>query len=118
MINTTINTESTTFLNKPFYDKKLLETAKTRLVFQKYGQKRSIPRNQGRYVEFRKYDPFGADADALTLTEGVTPNGQELSQSRVVATVKQYGAYVEVSDLLDMTGYDEVLGDSAELLGE
>ena len=34
------------------------------------------------------------------------------------ADVTQYGAYVEVSDLLDMTGYDRVIADSAELLGE
>lgn len=52
------------------------------------------------------------------LSEGVTPNGQTLSQSEVEAEVKQYGAYVEVSDLLDLTAYDAVINDSAELLGE
>lgn len=117
-INTTINTASTAAFNKQFYDKKLLETAKTRLVHASFGQKRSIPRHNGKRVEFRKYDLFTPDQDALTLTEGVTPNGQSLSQSTVEAEVKQYGAYVEVSDLLDMTAYDEVISDSAELLGE
>ena len=32
--------------------------------------------------------------------------------------MKQYGAYVEVSDLLDLTSYDPVLAESTELLGE
>ncbi len=117
-MNTTVNTQSTAYFNKQFYDKKLLETAKTRLVHAMFGQKRSIPRHGGKRVEFRKYDLFTPDAEQLTLEEGVTPTGQTLSQSKVEAEVAQYGAYVEISDLLDMTAYDEVIADSAELLGE
>ena len=116
--NTTLNTVNNAYFNKQFYDKKLLETAKTRLVHANFGQKRSIPRHGGKRVEFRKYDLFTPDVDALTLVEGVTPTGQSLTQSKVEAEVAQYGAYVEVSDLLDLTAYDEVLADSAELLGE
>ncbi len=116
--NTTLNTVNNAYFNKQFYDKKLLETAKTRLVHANFGQKRSIPRHGGKRVEFRKYNLFTPDVDALTLVEGVTPTGQTLSQSNVEAEVSQYGAYVEVSDLLDLTAYDEVLADSAELLGE
>lgn len=117
-INTTINTAGTTFSNKTFYDRALLETAKTRLVHANYGQKRSIPRNSGKRVEFRRYELFTPDANALVLEEGVTPAGQSLAQSKLEAEVKQYGAYVEVSDLLDLTSYDPVLTESAELLGE
>lgn len=117
-MNTTVTTANTTHLNKTFYDRKLLETAKTRFVHANYGQKRSIPAHNGKRVEFRRYELFTPDADALKLQEGVTPNGQSLAQSKVEAEVKQYGAYVEVSDLLDMTAYDEVIADSAELLGE
>ena len=117
-MNTTVSTASTAYFNKTFYDRKLLDTAKTRFVHANFGQKRSIPRNNGKRVEFRKYDLFTPDADALTLVEGVTPTGQNLSQSKVEAEVKQYGAYVEISDLLEMTSYDPVIADSAELLGE
>lgn len=117
-INTTANTAATTYLNKTFYDRKLLETAKTRLVHAAYGQKRTIAPHSGRRVEFRRYELFTPDTDKLTLAEGVTPNGQSLEQSHVEAEVKQYGAYIEVSDLLDATGYDAVISDGAELLGE
>ena len=117
-INTTVNTAATTFSNKEFYDRNLLEIAKTRLVHASYGQKRSIPRNSGKRVEFRRYELFTPDTNALVLEEGVTPEGQSLSQSKVEAEVRQYGAYVEVSDLLDLTGFDPVLGESTELLGE
>ena len=117
-MNTTASTAATAYFNKTFYDRKLLDTAKTRFVHANFGQKRSIPRNNGKRVEFRKYDLFTPDTDALTLVEGVTPTGQSLSQSKVEAEVKQYGAYVEMSDLLEMTSYDPVIADSAELLGE
>jgi N4-gp56 family major capsid protein len=69
-------------------------------------------------VEFRRYELFTPDTNALVLEEGVTPEGQSLSQSKVEAEVKQYGAYVEVSDMLDLTGFDPVLSESTELLGE
>ncbi len=117
-INTTANTAASTYANKTFYDRALLETAKTRLVHALYGQKRSIPKNSGKRVEFRRYDLFTPDADALVLQEGVTPDGQSLSQSHVEAEVKQYGAYVEISDLMDLTSFDPALADSTELLGE
>ena len=117
-MNTTVPTASTAYFNKTFYDRKLLDTAKTRFVHANFGQKRSIPRNNGKRVEFRKYNLFTPDTGALTLVEGVTPTGQNLSQSKVEAEVKQYGAYVEISDLLEMTSYDPVIADSAELLGE
>ncbi len=117
-MNTTTSTNASTYFNKTFYDRKLLDTAKTRFVHANFGQKRSIPRNSGKRVEFRKYDLFTPDANALTLVEGVTPTGQNLSQSKVEVEVKQYGAYVEMSDLLEMTAYDPVIADSAELLGE
>lgn len=117
-INTTANTAGTTKLNKTFYDRQLLESAKTRFVHAKYGQKRPIPKNSGKRVEFRKWNLFDANDAMEALQEGVTPASQALSQSNVEVEVAQYGAYVEVSDLLDMTGYDQVISESAELLGE
>ena len=116
--NTTVSTAYNSYFNKTFYDRKLLDTAKTRFVHANFGQKRSIPRNNGKRVEFRKYDLFTPNTNQLTLVEGVTPTGQNLSQSKVEVEVKQYGAYVEMSDLLEMTAYDPVIADSAELLGE
>lgn len=118
MTNTTINTAGSTQLNKTFYDRQLLESAKTRFVHARFGQKRPIPKNNGKRVEFRRWNLFEPDEAMEPLQEGITPTGQLLSQTDVEASVCQYGAYVEVSDLLDMTGYDQVIADSAELLGE
>jgi N4-gp56 family major capsid protein len=106
-----------TYLNKTFYDRKLLENAKTQLHYAEFGQKKPIPRNSGKTVEFRKWNLFDPDA-VVALTEGETPNSQDIGQTKIEATVSQYGAFVEVSDLLDLTAYDPVIGDTSELLGE
>lgn len=117
-INTTVSTASTAKFNLDYYDRKLLEVAKTKWVHQQFGQKRTIPKNEGKTVKFRRYELFTPDAVTQKLTEGVKPAGQTLSQTEVNATVDQYGAYVEISDLLDLTAADPVIRDSVELLGE
>ena len=118
-VQTTINTAApTTYLNKTYYDRTLLEWAKAQLVYAQFGQKRPIPRNNGKNVEFRRWTLFTPDKVTQKLTEGVTPSSQSLGQTKVEATIAQYGAYVEISDLLDLTAYDPVINDSAELLGE
>lgn len=115
--NTTTSTASTTYLNKTYYDRNLLENAKTKLVHAQYGQKRNIPLNSGKTVEFRRWTLFDP-ATVVALTEGVTPSGQDLKQTNVTATINQYGAYVEVSDMLKTTSYDDVMEGSTDMLGE
>lgn len=118
-VQTTLNTVApTTYLNKTYYDRTMLEWAKSQLVYAQFGQKRPIPRNSGKTVEFRRWTLFTPNKTTQALTEGVTPSSQSLGQTKVEATIAQYGAYVEISDLLDLTAYDPVINDSAELLGE
>lgn len=100
---------------KTFYSDYLIDMAEPELVHDQFGQKRPIPRNGGKTIEFRKYTPL---AKALTpLTEGVTPNGQNLDVSTVTATVQQYGGYIELSDLLLLTAIDNNLVEATKLLG-
>ena len=96
-----------------YYDKKLIKDMKPKLVHCNYGQKRPIPRNAGKTVKFRKYTPF--EAATTPLTEGVTPDGHAITQTEISASVAQYGDYVRVTDLLDMTAVDPVISDSVEL---
>ena len=116
--NTTINTASTTALNKTYIDRDLLAFARTQFKHAKYGQKRNIPPHNGKVVEFRRWELFDPNNALGGLTEGVTPAGQALGQTTVEATLKQYGAYVTISDLADKTFIDDAMDDSVELLGE
>ncbi len=92
---------------KTFYDKNLIRLAEANLVYDQFGQKRPIPKNGGKIIEFRKYDKL----PKLTtpLTEGVTPDGQSLNVTALTAEVKQYGGYVTLSDMLMLTAIDNNL---------
>ncbi len=100
---------------KKFYASNLIDMAEPYLVHDQFAQKHPIPKNGGKTIQFRKYDPL---PKALTpLTEGVTPNGQKLSMDVVEATVDQYGGYVELSDVLLLTAIDNNLVEANTLLG-
>ena len=99
-----------------YWDRKLLENMKPKLLHLQFGQKRPMPANNGKQVSFRKWTPFGA----LTtpLTEGTPPAGQSLAQTEITATIAQYGGYVTESDLLDLTAIDNVKMDAAEMMAD
>ena len=100
---------------KTFYDMTLIDEAQASLVHDQFGQKRPIPKNGGKTIEFRKFAPL---AKALTpLTEGVTPDGKSLEVSTITATVNQYGDYITQSDVLELTSLDNTILEATKLLG-
>lgn len=100
---------------KTFYEKALIQTAEPKLVHDMFADKYDIPENNGKTIEFRKYSPL---AKATTpLTEGVTPAGNGLSVSAITSTVNQYGDYIKLSDMLDLTAIDNNVVQSTKLLG-
>ncbi len=99
---------------KTFYDKTLITLASPYLVHDQFGQKRDIPKNGGKIIEFRK---FSSLPKALTpLTEGVTPTGNKLNVSSVTATIEQYGDYIEQTDLLELTAIDNTIVEATKQL--
>ena len=100
---------------KTFYDMTLIDEAQAALVHDQFGQKRPIPKNGGKTIEFRK---FAALAKATTpLTEGVTPDGKGLTVSTITATVNQYGDFITQSDVLELTSLDNTILEATKLLG-
>ena len=100
---------------KEYYSNYLIKSVLPELVHDQFGQTHNIPKNGGKIIEFRKYRPLGK---ALTpLTEGVTPEGQELSVSTVTAEVKQYGGFVRLTDVLILTAIDNNVVEALEQIG-
>ena len=100
---------------KIFYSDYLIDNAIPKLVHDQFGQKHPIPKNGGKTIEFRKYSPL---PKLLTpLTEGVTPDGQTLTVTKLEATVAQYGGYITLSDVLLLTAIDNNLVQATKLLG-
>lgn len=99
---------------KTFYEKRLLDQAEPLLVHNQFGDKYPIPAGSGKKIEFRKYSAL---PKALTaLTEGVTPTGNSLTVTTVEGTVKQYGDWIQLSDMLQMTAIDNNVVQATKLL--
>lgn len=114
--NNTTSTGAISAEMKTFYDRALLERMLPNLPFLKYGQKRPIPKGNGKSIEFRKFNSL--EAATTPLTEGEPPAGKELSVTAITATVKQYGDFVQVTDILETTAYDPIITETVELEGE
>lgn len=99
---------------KTYYEKRLIDYAEPDLVHDQFGDCYPIPPHGGKSIEFRKFSPL---AKALTpITEGVTPSGNKLNIESVTASVDQYGDFVELSDMLDLTSIDPVVEQTTKIL--
>ena len=116
-LNTNVTTDpGLSAENKTFYDMALIQEASPQLVHDQFGQKRPIPKNGGKKIEFRKYASL---PKALTpLTEGVTPDGKKLSVSTIEAEVAQYGDFVALSDVLELTAIDNNVLEATKAIGK
>lgn len=84
------------------------------MVHDQFAAKRPIPKNNGKTIEFRRFDRL---PKALKpITEGVTPDGNKLNVIPLTAQVEQYGDYVAVSDVLELTAIDPVLVEANKAL--
>jgi len=105
--------------NKVIYDRNLLERLLPFFIFLEHGMKhdpKSQPKNEGDTVNWRRFNSLPVPAESLT--EGVTPAGRNLSISQIIATVKQEGDYVVLTDLLDLIGIDPVILETTDLISE
>lgn len=107
---------------KTFYADLIVDYAKPNLVHGQFAQKKTVPKNGGKSVEFRKYKPYGV---AGKLTEGETPMGNKLEVSVINAELAQYGDYTAVTDVVSLTAIDDNLlvaarqhGDQAALTSD
>ena len=115
-LNTNVTGDSALSVeNKTYYDMTLIDEAQANLVHDQFAQKRPIPKNGGKKIEFRK---FASLPKALTpLTEGVTPDGKKLSVTAIEAEVSQYGDYIVQSDVLELTSIDNTIVEATKILG-
>ena len=99
-----------------YHVKGLIENVAPEMVYARDAQKRNLPENNGKHANFRRMVPFGAVTEPLK--EGVTPDGQTLSQTAFSAMVKPYGRHVELTDELDMYHIDNLHRETNKLLAD
>lgn len=99
---------------KQYYSDYLIDNAQPELIHAQFGVKVPIPQGNGKTVIFRKYKPY---ENAAELQEGVTPTGHSLTVTQENATVKQFGDYTTISDMVKLTAIDNNIAEAAELHG-
>lgn len=111
----TTTTQVTSAVNN-FFDRSMLKAARPLLLHTRWGQVRDIPRNNSLVIKFRRYALLTASTTALS--EGVTPSGSQLSVTDVTATVAQYGDFITLTDVVQFSTLDPVLGETSDVLGQ
>lgn len=101
---------------KTYYDKELIRLASANLVHDQFAQTRDIPKNGGKTIEFRQFDPL--PKSMVPLTEGVTPDGRKISVRAKTADVEQYGDYVPYTDVIDLTAIDPMVLEITRLIAD
>jgi N4-gp56 family major capsid protein len=119
-INTIAGTSGTAGVIQPalqaYYDRNLLDRAIPSDVHGRFGQVRPIQTRSGNQIKFRRYEALAAST--APLVEGVTPSGNQITTTDVTATLAQYGDYINVTDMVDLTNQDAVLTEVGMVLGE
>jgi len=94
----------------------MLQHAEPILVLSKFGLSKPLPKNKADTIKFRRPIPFST----LTtpLTEGTTPSAQQMQYEDVQVQLDQWGAFVEITDVVNDLAEDPVLSDASMLCGE
>jgi N4-gp56 family major capsid protein len=91
-------------LLEQYMQRKALENVQPNLGYLADAQLIGMPKNNGKFVTFFRY----SELPAITkpLYEGVTPDGQKLTETAFSVMTKPYGAYMEYTDELDLFHVD------------
>jgi N4-gp56 family major capsid protein len=82
----------------------------------RFCQVQPMPKNKSDTVKFRRYSAFAAAT--TPLTEGVTPSGKTISFTDFMATLKEYGDWVPITDKIADLHEDPVLKEMMAVCGE
>ena len=99
-----------------YFEREILKHAGPVEVLDKFAMMKTMPKNKGTAIEFRRPNVF--TAVTAPLTEGVTPTSTAFSYAVVQATLRQYGQVGEITDVIEDTYLDPVLNDLSVQLGE
>jgi len=112
LINTTILTP----LVGTYYEKVFLARAEYPRILEQGGQTRTHPQNEGKTVNFSKYDVI--DINSTALTEGCNPSMSAISASTVAVTLAEYGRTFMLSKFSTLVQIDKNMAETIGLVGQ
>lgn len=99
-----------------YFSKRLLDINSKDAVLQTAAYKENIPSNASKTISFTQYSRLSVPGSVLT--EGTTPSDTAVSNAAVTAVVDQWGAFVTLTDIAELTVKHPVVGELEMLLGE
>lgn len=87
------------------------------MLYPLFAKEAPLASKQGKVMEFFRTNPLPIDTIPL-LSEGITPEPVDITQTKINATLQQYGRYIVTSDLTQATEMDPALQDAVDTLGE
>lgn len=99
-----------------YFSKRLLDINAKDQVLQTAAYKENIPSNSSKTISFTQYSRLAVPGSVLT--EGTTPSDTTVSNTAITAVVDQWGAFVTLTDIAELTVKHPVVGELEMLLGE
>ena len=101
---------------KTYYEKVFLARAEYEFVLKEGAQLRTHPTNEGRTVNFTRYDPLTIITDPLG--EASNPVSCSITASTVAMTLSEYGLTVNTSRMLSLISIDANMKEKIALVGQ
>jgi N4-gp56 family major capsid protein len=95
---------------------KTLDRLKKDVIVYGLGKKEKLPSRFSKTFQYTRYDRLNLPESALT--EGVTPDASTMAITTVQCTMSQWGSYVDISDVADITLKHPLMQEAIGLLAE
>ena len=99
-----------------WYNPTLLDVAIPKLLANQFGQMKSIPKGSSKKIRWGRFEEL--DEATTPLSEGIEPDGQQLTVTRMDAECSQYGDLTILTDVVELTVSDPVANEATKRLGE
>lgn len=98
-----------------YYKRRSQSWRRSKLFLDKIGTREKLDRYSGQTLS--TWRPIPAAAQTTALTEGTAPADITIATSTYSTTLQQWGAFVKISDLLEITGRSSMMDVCAKVLG-
>ena len=100
------------------YERELLTNRYSKTFYESCGKKKSLPKNEGTTLNFRRPLKIDVDQNPAALNEYVTPPGSTASFTPITVIPQQYGKYFGFSDRIILQGIDDNIEAYTKELGK
>ena len=110
------STTTLTNLMSTYYSKQFLARVELDTRYDWLATKKTMPLNSGKTVIFNRFSRL--PVQTTPLTECTTPTPLDISTTQVSATMQEYGGYIKVCALFELTSIDEDLKEHVAVIAQ